>query len=235
MIKYLINLDRDTARLEFQKVQLNDFLRIAAKTGGEVNRFRWWCAVLRPRVKGELGCAESHKEAWCRFLETNEQCAAIFEDDVRLGVGWEVAIREAETFLRTHPKGVVLLGNHQRFAHGEEANKKTTAFEIHPIKWDHCAEAYVIGREAATMLLKMQTPIRVPIDWWGYYQNKGWIELYRVAPPIATQQKDKFKSNLGLNRYDVSKETSAVKRLWWKTRRIIGVAIDTIMDRKAGW
>ena len=25
-----------------------------------VDRFRWWCAVLRPRVKGEVGCARSH-------------------------------------------------------------------------------------------------------------------------------------------------------------------------------
>lgn len=236
MVKYVINLDKDTERLDFQKSQLGTFERISAKTTGDVSAFRWWCAVLRPRVEGELGCAESHKESWSRFLSTNEKSAAIFEDDALLADGFETVVDKAVSFVASNPRAVVLLADHRESKHGRiaEVPRGEASVKIERTEWDHCSEAYVIGREAASMLLEKQTPIRVPLDWWGYYQHKGWIELFRVNPPISSQQETEFVSNLG-SRYDVSKEPRISKRLWWKARRIVGAAIDAFLDGKAGW
>lgn len=245
MLKYVINLAEASERLESIRRQLGDaFERIEAKRTGEVNRFRWWCAVLRPRVKGELGCAESHKEAWRRLVASGEKCAAIFEDDARVDERHEEALRKAEEFVRGRTRAVVLLADHRDGKKG--LNAKDAGYEkelvepegfatIIPTEWDHCSEAYVIGREAASMLLKKQTPIRVPVDWWGYYRHKGWIELFRIDPPIATQQEERFATSLGEDRYDVTKEKSAAKRVWWKARRVVGAMIDAILDGKAGW
>lgn len=247
MLKYVINLAEASERLESMRRQLGDaFERIEAKRTGEVNRFRWWCAVLRPRVKGELGCAESHKEAWRRLVESGEKCAAIFEDDARVDERHEEALGRTEEFVRERPRAVVLLADHRDGRKGErtEGTQRTSGraaatqnkeLRIEPAEWDHCSEGYVIGREAAAMLLKKQTPIRVPVDWWGYYRHKGWIELFRIDPPIATQQEERFATSLGEDRYDVTKEKSAAKRVWWKARRVVGATIDAILDGKAGW
>lgn len=240
MTTYLINLDRDIERLAVQREQFGQlgisFVRIAAQENAKCNRFRWWCAVLRPVVKGELGCVASHCECYRRLLESECDCAAIFEDDVACSERTVPALEEALRFCRENPRAVVLLGHHHESKSGEIAQGDATmgiGAHIVPETWDHCSEGYVIGCDAAATLLRKQSPVRVPADWWGYFEKKGWIDLYRVDPPVCRQQTEKFASNIG-ERYVASKAGFA-ERLWWTMRRLVGVALDTLMDGRSGW
>lgn len=237
---YVINLDRDVERLAAQKEQFAkfgiSFERIPAFQDAPRNLFRWWCAVLRPVVKGELGCAASHCECYRRQLESGSDCAAVFEDDVVCGELIGTALEEAGKFCMENPKAVVLLGNHHEGKAGCLASGNAYDggdVKIVPETWDHCAEGYVIGREAAATLLRKQSPVRVPIDWWGYFSKKGWIDLYRIEPSVCAQQTERFLSNIG-ERY-VANKAGFLEHVWWRIQRLIGVSLDTLMDGRAGW
>ena len=240
MKSYLINLDRDVARLAAQREQFASlgisFERVSAFETARIDAFRWWCAVLRPVVKGELGCAASHCECYRRLLESECDCAAIFEDDVVCSERTVFALEEARRSCREHPRAVVLLGHHHNSKSGEIVHGEATdgiGVHVVPETWDHCSEGYVIGRDAAATLLRKQSPVRVPIDWWGYFDKKRWIDLYRTEPPVCRQQTERFASNIG-ERY-VANKAGFAERIWWRMRRLAGVALDTLMDGRSGW
>lgn len=244
MKRYLINLAEDGERMAAQREQFAarglEFERVEAKTEGELDAFRWWCAVLRPPVKGELGCAASHLECWRRLAASGEECAAVFEDDVKLGPSIREALAQAEAWCREHPRAVVLLSDHRRSKEGElEVGSEGVGSEgvgsegvgelgvrVEGTDWDECSEGYVIGREAARSLWAKEKRTRVPVDYWGYFAQKGWIELYRTVPAVCGQEKGRFGSRLG-ERYVVKGELWRV-RAWWRVRRIIGTLLDRL-------
>ena len=237
---YLINLDRATDRLAFQKEQFArfglKFERVSACVDdpAAVNRFRWWCAVLRPRVRGEVGCVLSHVKAGKLMLERGDPCAAIFEDDVRMSDCIVEALRLAEEVCLSDPKRVVLLGKHHRTKRGEDVAAAGSKLEIVDEDWDFCTEGYVLGWEAAKNLTEHQQRVRTYPDAWGYFQKKGWIRLSRVIPPITCQAVEEYTSSLG-SRY-VAADHGFIERCWWKARRAVGVLVDGLLDGgRIGW
>ncbi len=237
MKAYLINRDCATDRLEMQTRQFErmgiSFERVAACESAERNAFRWWCAVLRPPVKGELGCVASHRECYRRLVESGDACAAVFEDDVKMNDGIASALAMAEAECALDPKCVVLLGLHHKTKSGDDFSTERSALRIEDETWDHCTEAYVIGREAARTLMTKQKRVMLPPDWWGYEHHKGWVHLKRVVPSVCGQATDKFESSLG-DRF-VAAEQGLCARIWWKLRRVVGVTIDTLLDGRRGW
>lgn len=234
MTNYLINLAEDRERLARQEEQFGriglPFERVEAcrDDDGARDRLRWWCAVLRPAVKGEIGCALSHLSVWRRMQERGEDSAAVFEDDVRLSPETGAALSCAEAACRGNPRLVVLLGDHRRTKEGEPLARAGAAFEIVPETWNQCSEGYVIGKAAAATLLRVLRRIRVPVDSWGYYRRKGWIDLMRIEPSACGQDVGAFASGLG-ERYVIDGK-DALERLWWKARRAVGRALDAVLD-----
>ena len=234
MKNYLINLAKDAERLSAQRDQFAraglEFERVEAKTDGELDGFRWWCAVLRPPVRGELGCAASHLECYRRLLAGGDACAAVFEDDVKLGDGIKAVLTMAADWCRAHPRAVVLLSDHRRSKEGELGVGSEGVGElevrVERTDWDECSEGYAIGREAAAKLLVKERRTRVPIDYWGYFAKKGWIELYRAVPAVCRQDQARFGSNLG-ERY-VVKGKGRLERMWWRVRRLAGTLLDRL-------
>ena len=90
MIGYVINLDKDTDRLErfkHQKAKLSvQFERIPAVYGKELSKkeiekhtTRFCANFCTPAM---IGCAASHLKSWETFLKTSHKRAIICEDDV---------------------------------------------------------------------------------------------------------------------------------------------------------
>lgn len=239
MKRYLINLAEATDRLETQTAQFGglglSFERFEACRDDErmVDRFRWWCAVLRPRVRGEVGCARSHATIYEKIARDKDSCAAVFEDDVICSEALPQALAAAERKCEEDPLAVVLLADHRRVKQGERLADKDAQIRIEPTDWDFCSEGYVIGREAATALARIQRHIRVPADSWGYFRKKGHIRLYRAVPPVCGQDLC-FASSIG-KRY-VAAEHGIVERVWWRVRRLAGFVIDGILNGgRFGW
>ena len=236
---YLINLAEAADRLETQTAQFGglglSFERFEACRDDEraVNRFRWWCAVLRPRVRGEVGCARSHAAIYEKIAAGREPCAAVFEDDIICSAALPQALAAAERKCLEDPRAVVLTGDHRRCVRGEPIADGTTEVRIGPTDWDFCTEGYVIGREAAAALAQAQRRICVPADSWGRFHKKGFVRLYRVVPPVCCQD-PQFASSIA-KRYVVA-EHGVMERAWWRMRRIVGIALDTLMDGgRWGW
>lgn len=234
MTNYLVNLSEARDRLEFQKDQFKSlglcFKRFEACRDDEscVDRFRWWCVTLRPRVRGEVGCARSHATIYRKLVESGEACAAVFEDDIVLSKSMAQALVAAERKCREDPKAVVLFGDHRRFNRGEPVADEGTEIGIEPTDWDHSTEGYAIGREAAAALARAQRQVRAPADAWTYFRRKGLVHLYRATPPVCAQHPNRFGSSIG-ERYVVAGKPF-VERCWWKFRRVIGVVLDGLLD-----
>lgn len=240
MTGYLINLDRDRERLAFQERQFAQlglsFERVSACTdsSGEVNRFRWWCATLRPVVRGEVGCVLSHVKIYRLMAARGEKVAAVFEDDVILSGAAVRALAAAEAACLADPRRLVLLGDHRRTKRGEELAAADAEVAVEPTAWDFCSEGYVIGIEAAKAIAKVQSRVITTPDAWGYHNHKGWIRLARITPPVSQQAVDAFESDLGV-RYSVAGK-GLVERCWWKLRRVAGMLVDCILDGgRRGW
>ena len=240
MTSYLINLDRDAERLRFQERQFAKlglaFERVSAchDDPGEFDRFRWWCAVLRPAVRGEIGCVRSHVRVLSTMLARGEAVAAVFEDDVVLSGAAPRALAAAEAACRENPRRLVLLGDHRRAKAGEPLASADAQVIVEPTVWDFCSEGYVIGAEAAANLVRVQSRVRTTADAWGYYNHKGWVELARVTPPVSGQEVEAFESQVGV-RYVVAGKGPAA-RCWWTLRRAVGMTLDCILDGgRRGW
>lgn len=239
MRNYLINLADATDRLSAQEKQFSslslNFERIDACRDDEceVSHLRWWCAVLRPRVKGEIGCALSHRKVYRLIAERKESCAAVFEDDVLLSPHIIEALRMAEAACLSDPQSVVLLGKHHHSKRGEQLATAAQKINISNETRDDCTEGYVIGCRAAAALAEAQRKVRSPADFWNYFRKKKWIHLKRVEPPVCGQAVERFPSQIG-ERYVVA-ERPLCERLWWKLRRIVGITIDGLLDGGLGW
>ena len=163
-----------------------------------------------------------------------ESCAAIFEDDIVVSESLPKALEIAEGKCREDPKAVILLGDHRRFNRGEPVTGADADLRIEPAVWDFAAEGYVLGCEAARALARAQRHIRTPADAWSYFRRKGFVNLYRMTPPVCKQHPDRFGTTIG-ERYVVAGRPLP-ERLWWKARRIVGVLIDGILDGgRFGW
>ncbi len=183
---YVINLDRDTARLESVRRELDGagipFTRIPAVLGAErlgepglvdLEAYRRRNRADSPRG-GELGCHLSHLRAMEAFLATGEPMGVILEDDVRLLPGFAEAVRSlgerddwdlAKLFCyhRGMPvRGRELAGGRHLCVH--LAVTTSTA-------------AYAIRRRAAARLVATLLPMREPID---HAMDRPWESGLRI-------------------------------------------------------
>ena len=85
---FVINLDRDAARLAHMRETLGDipFLRTPAVDGA---KFRDQPGGL---TRFEIACLESHRSAWRAFLATPDTHACILEDDLHIRSGFAALV-----------------------------------------------------------------------------------------------------------------------------------------------
>ena len=106
---FLINLDCDKDRYSFAIEQSKKYgyevERISGVYGKDlpleerkkvVNYFRFWCAVGRKLLLGEIGCGLSHIKIYQKMVEEDIQCACILEDDIIILDGFKQKLKEIE-------------------------------------------------------------------------------------------------------------------------------------------
>ena len=231
---FLINLDKDSDRLNAADAQLKRlgiaYERVSAINGRELNPRQLSKYVSRLRTlmthgmmwsPGQIGCTLSHLFLYRRMIEENINVAMIIEDDVKFSVDFPKAMRRVNEFVDVSRRQVILFSDHrdnvrQRIADAAEN------IEIVPILGDICSEAYVITLPAAKEIFRINFPMAVMVDAWTRYRKRGHLELFRVEPPLAKQNRADFKSNIEMPQM----AGSFIKRYAWKTWRGIGHVID---------
>lgn len=225
---FVLNLDRDKERLEAVDKQLRrlgvEYERItavygkslsAAEKNSKINRFRWWCAVGRPYMPGEVGCALSHFKAW----ESCETAVCVLEDDVILALEFPAVLERVGKWISPAKPQVVLLSNHS----GE------TGKGVCRSSGDMYAEGYVINLAAIKALRACNDPLQTPCDWWGRWARRGVIELYHAFPTVCSQNQSQYESGTVQPGCLRVSELSLLAFAWHKLKRLIGKVLDRIL------
>lgn len=159
---YLINLDGDHERLahfqrqakqagiEFERLSAVDGRKLAPKDYQNLISPKFEFAPMTPAEFGLLG---SHRKAWECFLQTNEQNAAIFEDDAILSPDLGTALAEIDRAklsfeiikLETTLRSVVLSQSEETLSSGYQLHELLT--------WHGGTAGYIISRACAEKLL----------------------------------------------------------------------------------
>jgi len=223
---FIINLRRGVARrekiarrlaelnVEYEIVEAIDGVELPeGKKSNAVNRFIFWCRVGRGVLDGEIGCALSHAKIYKRFIEDQARegidkipCICILEDDAILSDRFKETLRDVERTINPEKPEVVLLSNHdgQLFF----------------------ADGYVLTAKAAAVMLKFNTPIQFPFDFWWLWQKKGLLSVRHCEPPVVSQ--DIHQTMIG--RALALSQMNLMQKISWKTKRAVGLCIVGVMD-----
>lgn len=215
---YLINLDKDKERLDAVDAQLTrlgvTYERIPAVYAKEmnpsekeakINRFRWWCAIGRDAVDGEIGCALSHFNFYERVEDGSKkgegEIACVLEDDVILDERFPMVLEYLNSWMDNKSPKVVLLSNHSQKkdlgdSHSGYLSGKDAPIRIEKIFNDCFTEGYVINLSAIHNIKKLNYPLITPCDSWTRWLKLGQIELFHAFPTVCSQNKAGFVSEI---------------------------------------
>lgn len=239
---FVINLDSNQERLASFSQQLGKlgvaYERFPAVDGRRLSKesrrrafsaFRWWCAIGRPVVSAEIGCALSHLGVYRRMIEENIGLACVFEDDVILEPFLAEQLERVGRFVDPQRAQVVLLTNYTR--------ETCSTPEIRPAKRDTSTEGYVLTQVAARRLLAANFPVRTPSDAWGRWVKMRRIELFHAYPSPCQRTQFLFGSGTMLGRQPPLSERSLLYVAFHKGLRVIGRSLDLVLrlfDKKRG-
>ena len=197
---YLINLDRAIGRLNFvmpaisslglstERISAIDGRTLSLERIGSVTDLESYRKAFKMYPEaGTIGCALSHKKAWQRFLESDNEFAIIFEDyvqfdplelqkTIRLVIEkktlWDIA--NFETKHRGYPVKISML-----------EKQKHLVFYLTNVTHAGC---YLINRSAAHRLLEKFYPIEMPLD---HYFTSSWkfgLKFAGIEPRMVFQK-----------------------------------------------
>jgi glycosyl transferase family 25 len=199
-ISYIINLDRSPERYNHVAPKIESLgyqtIRIPAIDGANLSEkelldstnftsFKIFTGVYPKR--GTIGCSLSHFNSWKRFLESDNEFAVIFEDDVDFDPNtlkniiaklqqnkdlWDIV-----TFEISHNGTPLTL----RILDGTPHKLSVYLTEI-----SHTG-AYILNRNAAQKLIQKFFPIKMPVD---HYMTRAWefnLKYTGIEPRIMLQ------------------------------------------------
>ena len=155
---------------------------------------------------GEIGCALSHLNIYNKMVKDDIPIAFILEDDVILSKDIVPMLDFLEKSNDKNKPNVYLMS--YMIDYLPFTKKKTPVGNMYKIYRSYCTCAYVINKEAAKKLSKMQTPIKFEADMWESFRFISGINVYGIIPHLVYEE-------------DVRKEFSSIEneRLTLKRKR----------------
>lgn len=192
---FLINLERQTDRLNFMKAQLGalgiDPIRIAAVDGRDTEaRSKSAAAFYAPLTGGEIGCFESHRKIWKRVVDEELDGAIVVEDDVVLSADFANL-----DFSNLNIQGCDLV----KLDHWDSQDSwyGTREISITPdrsvrrlLGTEFSTGCYFVSRRGAQKLLALSRNYFIPVDrfMFGQESKAFWeFEIWKLSPAAAIQ------------------------------------------------
>ena len=172
-------------------------------------------------TKGIIGCALSHKKAWKEFLNTGDETAVFFEDDIkptqpifRIPPGDKVTKDTEYTkyywnllkeISRLRNWSVIFLGKKMSEYPGEVVTKNIIKPTYGKSGWG--AHSYVLNRDSAKRLVKEYSPIDFAAD--VFLENTiSDGNTYGVNPSLFRQESDWiYYGKYKVNEKDIDSDT----------------------------
>lgn len=158
----------------------------------------------RTLKNGEIGCTLSHIMCSKLLLQSEDNCALVFEDDLVLGVDIHNVIESCSLYMASEKPIIILLSGDYWWTRLIRTGDCTLA----KVREAVCSQAYFINRSAARILCNSSHE-HLADDW--FFIKKNGIEVLAVYPHVADQNRADFNTEisdeyLGVNRSNL--------RLW---------------------
>lgn len=223
MKAYVINLDRDTHRLEkitetLAKAGL-EWERVSAVAGSTIDQHivdRHHRAGITPLSANEVGCLLSHQKAMDLLLSTQDDYALILEDDVCVAdyakEGIDLIGRgisdHAIIKVETSPMGIDV--SRDRIPFGGRY--------LHDLKSFHLGTAaYIVRRDAAKILRDRLDHAATPADYEIFRELRGELKIAQAIPSPFIQDRflngDNGDSSIGTRDTQTSKRRGVLSRI----------------------
>ena len=231
MKSYVINLDKDTDRLQFFSdnfKRLNvEFERISAVNGRNFYEQDYQDFMkLRPRnnktwLRGQMGCFLSHFSAWQLIANGTEDFCAVFEDDVHISDDLQYLLKDT-SWVPSNADIIRLETSTNRIRLSTtpvlEYNNRS-AYKVMSTSWN--AGAYILSRATAQKLVALPAAQHQPSDILLFNFNESplveQLHILQFHPALCTQDKhhansnNQFSSNIEFSDADVGRLISKVK------------------------
>ena len=162
-------------------------------------------AIAKDLTLGQIGCALSHIAAYQRIIELKLPYALIVEDDCILPHDINLLLAQLEMTIEPgeaiqlynwalrpsefSTRNAVHIGSHRLYYPMQMSGIGTTT-------------AYVITREAAEKLTKLNAPVKTAADNWSFFQSHGAVSAVRILHPSPVKIVP-FESTIGSPRQPV--------------------------------
>lgn len=195
MKTYIINLADAIERREYVKMHLNnvdglqikwidavDGRKLTDQEKGELfdlKKSRWY--YQRNIKNGEIGCTLSHQLCYKELINSDDNMAIIFEDDILLTEPFEKIAKAINKVMETNKPTVFLLSSRSWYAYKRKINDEQFFCRVIDARLSH---AYVINKPAAK-IMSCHKPWFLADDW-GAHRRKG-IKIYSLMPSSVRQ------------------------------------------------
>lgn len=185
MIIKILTLEGETERQnhmrrECKKINATPdfFYGVRGSTLSEEERRR---AMIGPDIltPGEIGCALSHLQLYQYMIDEDIPYLMIVEDDVIFTPELVTLLPKIEDFVIHHLQGTpATIHLHSPFQYLHEAFRLNDRISLYSTQHTVGAFCYIMTKEAAANVLKIQTPLRWQIDIWKFYCYLGALKLF---------------------------------------------------------
>lgn len=196
---YLINLDRSKERLQrmyqqFEKAGLV-FERVAAIDGktlsdDEVANVKLNLGWEQPLNRSELGCFLSHRKCLEQIVQSGEQFAAVFEDDVKFS-GTAKQFFRSDTWIPSDADLIKLETHGRKVLMDKPVTVIAGEYSIARLRSQNIlAAGYIISAKCAASLLARMDDAVAPMDHFLFTPACGFfndLTIYQVSPVICDQ------------------------------------------------
>ena len=210
MKAYLINLDRSQDRLQrmyqqFEKADLA-FERVAAVDGktlsdDEIASIKRNAGWKEPLTRSELGCFLSHRKCLELIVQSGEQYAAIFEDDVKFSKNAKQFF-QSDAWIPSDADLIKLETHGRKVLMDAPVTVVAGEYSIARLRSQNILSAgYIVSAKYAASLLTRMNDAAAPMDHLLFTPACGFFNemaLYQVSPVICDQAG--LESTLSLER-----------------------------------
>lgn len=191
------------------------------------NKWRTRLCNGKDLSRGEIGCALSHVEFYRKVVEDNAP-GFIFEDDVVLTADVKKALEKIASFLSVAKSPcLVQLPGLERDMPRYKGDCVSEAFV--KVSSAMGTYAYGVNPAAAALLLKAFTPIKFPIDYYGYLVKHYGLGFYKYNSKVISVD-IVSESTVGDDRFKTDKMVkSGARWLCYKCWRLDGKTIDGVI------
>lgn len=196
---YVINLEKDTERLETissslnrQNIEFKRFNGVLGSTVGEDSRVTKACNSFC--TDGMKGCALSHRSIWENMIENDYKYIMILEDDAHIKSSFDT---DLQLLWDDVPEDfdILYLGSHFYCGDTSLYNKITTAAFMKNVqelssqvyKVEGCGgfHAYIISQSCAKKFIEEKITFHIDIDVMKYIKDNN-LKAYAYQPVLVT-------------------------------------------------